>query len=295
MGTGWSSGGLGLFGFLSKLWKRAHEHRILDQSAKLSFYFLLSAFPFLMSLTALLGFFLRSDSLLEESLNRYLASIAPESSLKLITNTIAEVERGTGGVKFSLALLFTWWSSSRGVAATVEGLNIAYSVRESRSWWRQQIVVAALTLMLLLFTMVTMMVMFGVHRLFDEATATMGSGRWVVLGARAAEWIILLAFMLFAIHVLYTLGPNLERRKWIRLLPGTVLALVLWVAASQGFRMYLIYFDQYSLTYGSIGAVIVLLLWFYLSGVAILAGAEVNSLYQHLSDQTGPEGAAKIG
>lgn len=282
MSTVKNSGGMSLGRILLLLWRRAHEHRILDQSAKLSFYFLLSVFPFLLFLTVLLGFFLRSDSILEESLNRYFASIAPESSLQLIKRTISEVATGTGGVKFSIALLATWWAGSRGMAATIEGINIAYDVAESRSWWKHQSVVAVLTLLLMVFAMVTMSVMVGVHKFIDRAASTMGSGRGIMFGAKAAEWGVLLAFLLFAIHVLYTLGPNLERRSWFRLLPGTVIGLLLWVLASLGFRIYLSHFDRYSIMYGSIGAVIVLLLWFYLSGIAILAGAEMNSLYQQL-------------
>lgn len=255
----------------------------MDQSAKLSFYFLLAVFPFLLFLTTLLGLVLRSDALLQESLNRYFASVAPESSLDLIKRTIGEVARNTDSTKISLALFFTWWSSANGMIAVIEGLNIAHEVQESRSWWKQQLVASGLTLMLLVSAMFAMMTMVRVHNWFEIAMQSLGSRPLIVWAGQAAEWTILLAFVLVGFHVLYVLGPNVKNRRWSKLMPGTALGLVLWLMTSIGFKLYLSYFDKYSLMYGSIGAVIVLLLWFYLSGVAILSGAEMNAVVQEIS------------
>ena len=130
----WRLGELTWRKLLRRTWCQFREDRILDQSAKLSFYFLLSIFPLLLFLIALLGLLLQSGPVLQQTLHKYLAAVVPESAPGLINTTLQEITRGAGGGKLSLALLFALWAASRGMVAIIEALNIAYEVEESRPW-----------------------------------------------------------------------------------------------------------------------------------------------------------------
>jgi membrane protein len=253
------------------------EDRILDQAATLAFYCLLSIFPLLLFLIALLGMFLRSGDGLRETLHAYLSTLVPATASSLVDNTLAQITSGSGALRLSIALVFTWWSACQGMLALVQGLNVAYDARESRPWWRQYVLASGLTLFLLL------LVAGGVLALIEGERAAMalvhltGHRTLVVAIWRALQIALTLALALTAFNVLYRRAPNLERPRRNLLMPGTLLGVALWVAVSFGFKLYLTFFDNFSLIYGSIGAVIVLMLWFSLSGMAILVGGEFNS------------------
>ena len=158
----WTLGGLTWQELLRRTWRQFWKDRVLDQSAMLSFYFLLSLFPLLLFLIALLGLLLQSGPVLQATLHRYLAAVVPASASTLIDTTLGEINRGTGALKLSVALLFTWWSASKGMLAIVEGLNIAYEVGESRPWWKKYLVASGLTIVcLLLFAGALLLVIYG--------------------------------------------------------------------------------------------------------------------------------------
>jgi len=132
---------------------------------------------------------------------------------------------------------------------------------------------------LMLIVSALLMIIYG-GRLGPGAAAlfglnSFGAGLWEILA-----WPLLLAFVLLGFNILYVYAPNISHRRWYWLTPGTIVGVGLWLAGSFGFRAYLSYFNRFTLTYGSIGAVIILLLWFYLSGIAILVGEEVNSIIE---------------
>jgi membrane protein len=273
----WKLGELTWSKLLRRTWRRFWEDRILDQSAKLSFYFLLSLFPLLLFLIALLGLLLQSGPVLQETLHKYLAAVVPESAPGLIDTTLQEITRGSGGGRLSLALLFALWAASRGAVAIMEALNIAYEVEESRSWWKKHLVALGLTIVSLALIASALLLMIYGGRLSEImmshfAFSSFIAGVWKVL-----QWPLLLGFVLVAFNILYLYAPNVRRRRWHWLMPGTVVGVTLWLLVSFGFKLYLSLFDHFTVTYGSIGAVIVLLLWLYLSGTAILIGGEVNS------------------
>ena len=259
------------------VWRRIREHRIADQSAKLSFYFLLSIFPLLFFLTSILGLVMRHGERLRDMLYGTLATVAPSSATELIQATLGEISAGAGGLKLSLALLATVWAASRGTAALIEGLNVAYEVRNYRSWWRRNVLAVALTLAFTATLAAALpLLMFGA-RLAQWAGDYLGTGGAIVTAWSVAQQVAALALAVMAFNILYYVGPNVKNRRWRWLMPGTVVGVGLWLLASYGFKLYLHFFDRYSATYGSIGAVIVLMMWFFLSGIAILVGGEVNS------------------
>lgn len=273
----WKFGGLTWQELVQRTWHQFWKNRVLDQSAILSFYFLLSIFPLLLFLIALLGLLLQSGPVLQETLHQYLAAVVPESATTLIDTTMSEISRGSGVIKLSVALLFTGWSASQGMLAIVEGLNIAYQVGESRPWWKKYLVASGLTIVsLVLFAAALLLLIYG-GRFSERMAMHLGYSGFIVGLWKVVSWVTLLAFALMAFNILYIYAPNVKHRQWHWLMPGTVVGVALWLLVSFGFQLYLVFFNRFSVTYGSIGAVIILLLWFYLSGIAILVGGVVNS------------------
>lgn len=273
----WKLGGLTWKKLLQRLWKQFWKDRILDQSAKLSFYFLLSLFPLLLFLIGLFGLLLQSSPDLRQALLKALAAVVPDSASGLINTTFGEITRGSGGVKLSLALLFTWWSASQGMLAIVEGLNIAYEVGESRPLWKTYLVASGLTIVyILLIAAVLLLLIYG-GRLSEIVVSHFGFSDFFAVLWQVLERLFLLAFVILAFNILYVYAPNVKHQHWHWLMPGTVVGVTLWLLVSFGFKLYLSLFNNFTVIYGSIGAVIILLLWFYLTGMAILVGGEVNS------------------
>ena len=166
------------------------------------------------------------------------------------------------------------------MVALLEGVHVAYHVREARPWWKTFPIAVGLTVITLtLITVALLLVLFG-DRL--SAIAALGSAPLRVAASawRLLKWPLLAGFPLLAFDLLYLYGSRLARRRWHWLTPGAVAAVALWLGTSFGFKLYLDVLDTFALTYGSIGAVIILLLWFYLSGMAILVGAEVNAVIE---------------
>jgi membrane protein len=260
-----------------RIWPQFWKHRVLDQSAMLSFYFLLAMFPLLIFLIALLGLLLESGPVLQETLHQYLAAVIPDSTSTLIDTTLGEIARGSDPLTLSSALVFTWWAASQGMLAIIDSLNVAYEVEESRPWWKKYLLASALTIVWLALLASGLLFLIYGDRLNEFMASQAGYSGFIAGVWPAFSWLLVLAFVVMAFNLLYVYAPNVEHRRWRWLMPGTVVGVGLWLLASYGFQLYLRFFNRFSVTYGSIGAVIILLLWLYLSGIAILVGGEVNS------------------
>ena len=273
--------------FWVRVWARVEEDEIFDRSAQLSYYFLLALFPLLLFLSTLFGYFDGAGSHLSNKLISYLGGVMPPSAFHLVVVTIDEVTKARGGGKLSFGLLLALWAASSGVNALAQGLNAAYDVPETRPWWKVRLVSIALTIALaVLIISALLIVLYGV-RLGHVLAAMIHLGRAFSLTWKILQWPIALTFVFIAFGLIYQFVPNLAarrrgrrlpasdlRRRWLS--PGVAVAVILWLLVSLGFRLYLHFFNSYSATYGSLGAVIILMLWFYLTGAAILLGAEIN-------------------
>jgi len=283
----WRLGGLTRRELARRVWSDAYEGDLLTRAAALSYYFLLALFPLLIFLTAMLGYFAESGTELRRSLLNFLASIAPRTASQLVRTTVEEITEGAGGGKLSFGLLAALWFASFGMGAVGDTLNSAYGVRESRPWWRVRLISLGLTVALAaLIISALALVLYGGE--IGEGLA----GRYDFGGAfvtvwSVIQWPIVLAFVLFAFALIYYFAPDLRHQKWYWITPGSMVGVVLWLVVSFAFRLYLSYFDRYSVTYGSLGAVIVLLLWFYLTGAAILVGGKVNAEIEHTAAESG--------
>ncbi len=253
------------------------RHDIPGRAAQLSYYFLLALFPFLLFLVTLLGYFAQAGSQLRISLLSDLAAVMPTAAVQLVRNTLDEISSARGGGKLSFGLIAALWAGSTGMVAISDTLNIAYRVAETRGWWKVRFVSLLLTVMLSSLILLALALIFYGAKIANGLAVMLGPGGifqplWTIL-----QWTIVLVFLLAGFNLIYRFAPNLEppNRRWIS--PGAFVGVVLWLLISFGFRLYLHFFNSYSLTYGSLGALIILMLWFYLTGLAILIGGEINS------------------
>ncbi len=284
--------------FLARVWARANEDGVFDRSAQLSYYFLLSLFPLLFFLTTLFGYFAGTGSHLQRKLITYLGSVVPASALRLVTATIEEVIAARGSGKLSFGLLAALWAASSGINALGQALNAAYDVPETRPWWKVRLISVALTMALAVLIISALLIVLYGGRLGHFLFGSFHEGDPFAIAWKILQWPIALAFVFLAFGLIYQFAPNLSarrrggrlqksdfRRRWLS--PGVLVAVLLWLLVSLGFRLYLHFFNSYSATYGSLGALIILMLWFYLTGAAILLGGEVNSELESRNESSG--------
>jgi membrane protein len=290
-----SLGGLTPKELAARVWRAMNKDDIFNRAAILGYYFMLALVPLLLCLTALLGLFAQTGTELRDRMFSLLARVAPRSAYALVYDTVSEVTKGGSGGKLTFGLLASIWAASNGMLAIIDTLNAAYHVREARPWWKSRLVAAGLTLALgVLIISALVLVLYG------GQVAEALSGALRIGGAFAAawgviQWPVVLAPVFLAFGLIYYFAPNLHEQKFRWVLPGMVVGVILWLAASLGFRLYLRYFNTYNAVYGSLGAVIILMLWFYLTGAAILIGGEVNSEIERAAAAAGEKDAKLPG
>ncbi|HVG31007.1 MAG TPA: YihY/virulence factor BrkB family protein [Pyrinomonadaceae bacterium] len=277
MFSSWGRGGLGWKELATRVWREINDDDIFGNAAKLSYYFLLALFPLLLFLTTLLGYFADAGSDLRNELIRILGTVIPADASSLIFKTVNEVEEHAGGGKLSFGIIATLWAASNGMGAITDALNVAYEVKETRPWWKSRLVALGLTVILSVLIMsALLLVLFG-GKIAEWVAASNSFGSVFVVAWSVAQWALILGFVLLAFALIYYFAPDVRVRRWQWITPGTVTAVALWLLVSFAFRLYLHFFNSYSATYGALGAVIILMLWFYLTGAAILIGGEINS------------------
>ena len=289
MASVWKLGGLTWGELGRRVWRTIYEGDFTTRTAALSYYFLLAIFPLLLFITAGLGYFAESGIALRRNLLTYLSQIVPRSASALIDNTVEEIIQNASGGKMSIGLLLTLWAASFGMGAVSETLNVAYGVKETRPWWRVQLSAIGLTIALAAFIISALALVFYGGEIGEGLAKRFGLGGLFVLTWRLLQWPIVLAFVLLAFALIYYFAPNLRAPKWHWVTPGSVVGVGLWLLISLAFRTYLSYFNNYSVAYGSLGALIILMLWFYLTGAAILIGGALNAEIENAARGVSPE------
>ena len=270
----WKLGGLSLRELARRVWREVGEDEVTERAAALSYYFLFALFPMLLFLAALLGFLPIGG--LQERLMAYVRDVLPPDAASTIERTITEVlgVRRTGLV--SVGLLVTLWASSNGLLSLISTMNVVYDVTERRPWWERRLLAIVLTITLAVFIVAALLLLVFGPFIGEIAAGWLGLGEpfkrvWPLLSVPIA-----VACALFGIELVYYLAPA-GTRRWRWVTPGTTLALLAWLAMSYALRVYVGHIANYSATYGSIGGVILLMLWLYLTSVVFLLGAEVDA------------------
>ncbi|HKP38946.1 MAG TPA: YihY/virulence factor BrkB family protein [Pyrinomonadaceae bacterium] len=291
----WKLGGLKWTVLGKRVWNEITRDDTFGDAAKLAYYFLLALFPLLIFLTSGIGLIVGAGTGMRRTLFAYLARVMPGSAFHLIDATMSEISNSSGAGKLSFGLLAALWAASNGMGAITESLNRAYDVEERRSWWKQRAVAIALTVTLSLLIIAALVLVMGGTRIAEYLAGAYGLSTFFLVSWKVLQWPIALAFMLLAFALIYFFAPDLRDQDWKWITPGSVIGVVLWLAVSFAFKGYLHFFDSYSTTYGSLGAVIVLMLWLYLTGLAVLIGGQVNSEIENAVAQKGAADAKRKG
>jgi membrane protein len=254
------------------IWQKAAGDNIENRAAELAFWFLLSFFPMLLCVTSMVSM-LGSAPDSQRTLMKYVGEAIPSAASTLIRQVLAQT---TGGGKLWLTLLFALWSSSSATAALIDTLNAIYDLKESRPWWKSRVIALVLAIAMgVLMTAALIVVMYGSAVLHHIAR-----GSAVFLVWKIAQWPIAALLLILTLLVLYRFAPNVQKQKWKWLLPGSIVAAAIWMAGSVLFKLYVRHFSDFGLLYGSLGTLVILMFWFYLSGAAILVGGEINAILE---------------
>jgi membrane protein len=265
-------GGLTFKEQVKRIWREANEDDAFDRAAGLAFYFMLAFFPLLIFLISLLGLMPSA----QDKLIDYLTKATPPEAKELLRDWTRSVADKTTGGLLSLSILVSLWAASSGMNALMRALNVAYEVEEGRPWWKARMVAIGLVLALAVFVIGgALLIIFG-DALAAALAIRFGLGEVFTAVWPYVDYLIGLALLVVGIGVIYRFAPNAEQ-NWRRHAPGAVFAVVAMAISSFLFSVYLGYAPSYSATYGSLGAVIVLMLWLYILGLAIFLGGEINS------------------
>jgi membrane protein len=281
----WKYGGLTPLQLGKRVGKNLATDEVAVRSTSLAYYFVLAVFPAMLFVLSILGFFAASGSHVQEALYGSLAKLLPPSSSDLIRQSLEEVTRARGSGKAIFGILGALWSASSGVAAVMQSLNVAYKVQETRPAWKQRAIAVALTLGLAVLVLGAVGLILVGGKSAESLGATIGLGSAAIMAWPWVKWPLVLAFMFAAFAITYYVAPNVKKPEWQWITPGSALGLLLWLAASCALKIYLHFFDSYSKTYGSVGAVIILLLWLDMTGFSIMVGGEINSEIGRATDQ----------
>ena len=253
---------------------------VLNLAAQQAYYFFFALFPALLATISIASFF-PVHNLVDEIVTM-LGRVAPPDVLEIIKGQLSEISNSKAGGILTLAFLFTLWSSSSAIVSMCSTLNAAYDITEGRPWWKVRLTAIGLTIGLALFILASMTLVIAGPTIAERIADTMRLGAVFEWSWKILQWPVVLMLVATAFAMVYYFAPDAEQ-DWVWITPGSVLATILWIGISLGFKFYLANFANYNETYGTIGGVMVLLLWFYVSGIALLVGAELNAEIEHAS------------
>lgn len=259
---------------LQRTYSDVLRNHTMQMAAALSYYFVLSLFPALIFLSAIVAY-LPVPNLFGQALS-IMGRFIPPDSMGLVRRVLADVITPNRSAFLSFGILGTLWATSGGFSATIEALNIAYDVQDDRPFWKTRslaILLALITGGLLLFALAVMIVgpQFGGWLANRIHLSDVFIFLWPYI-----HWSVAIGFTVLAVEILYFLGPNVKQRFYATL-PGAVVAVGCWIGFSYLLGLYFRHFANFNKTYGTLGAAIALMVWLYWTGFAMLVGAELNS------------------
>ncbi len=283
----WSLGGRSIKQIAGFTWERILEDDLTGRSAQLSYYFFLSLFPGLIFISSLIGLIAGSHSHLREHLLDSFGTFLPPAAYTLVASTFTEILRSSTAGKALLGVVFAFWSATSGLSAVQDTLNGVCRVKETRPLWKSTLTSMILTVVVVTLGMMALVAFFYGGALVEFISAQIGLSAGLTFLWKLVQWPIAVFLLSLTFAVVYYFAPDIKRVDWRWITPGSAVGILGWLGVSGIFRAYLHYFNHYSVTYGSLGAVIILLLWFYLTGFMLLLGAEVNSVIYQVTDGGG--------
>ncbi len=278
--------------FATDFYREINEDNIFMGAAALGFYLTLAIFPALILLMTIIPYLPIEE--VDEALMDLLGQALPEEAYGIVEEVVADVTGERRGGLLSLSLLGTLWAASTGMYATMQQLNITYNVKEARSFLKARATALVLSLLfgLLVIGAFSLIVLGG--RIEDWLGDQMGYSDALLIFFSVFRWVVIVIALLLGFAIIYRFAPNVEQ-KFRFITPGSVIGTILIIIVSIGFTIYTANFADYNATYGSIGAMIILMLWLYIAGLVILIGSEINVIIEHYSSKGKQKGEKKEG
>lgn len=270
-------GGLSWSQMAGRTVRQIQADRCFGLAAQLAFYFVLALFPAMLILLALIAYLPIENAM--DGLLLAIGSVAPRELVALLRDQMNQISDDTQPGLLTVGILGTLWSSSSGMVAIIDALNQVYAVAEWRPWWKRRLVAVALSAALTVLIAAALVLGLVGPGVLAQAFERMAGQAPAELPWSVLRWPAMIGCVVLGADLVFYCAPNRPAR-WTWITPGAVLAAALWIAGSFAFRFYLGNLADYAATYGAIGGAIVTMLWFYLSGLAILAGAELNSVIE---------------
>ena len=283
----WKLGGLTPGQLARTVFEEIIANNVLGRAAELAFYFLFALFPLILLVMTVFGLFASRRVDLQNDLLSYFADFLPPTAFQLLKRVATELAANASGGKLTFGVVSALWFTSSGISSMISFLNLAHHVREARSSFKVRAIVLGLSLLIsvLLFTAL-FMVLVG-----SRFVGWLGTGLrlhpMAVVIWKSIQWPAAILFVTISCSLIYYCGPNLkQRRRWQWVTPGSAFGALGWLAASFGFRTYLHFYNNYSASYGSLGAVMILLAWLYVAGLAYLIGGQINAEIERAGRQS---------
>jgi membrane protein len=276
----WDLQGVPVRVIVKRTWNSMFTDNLFGGAAELGYWFLFALFPTLVSASAIIGLAARQASENYDRLLHYMALVIPPAAYGIVLQTFNQITATSSGRKLTFGLAAAMWAASAGFSAIQDSMNAVYKVKETRPYWKVR--GAAVLISTLLSLLITAILSSLLAADFFARLASLRIAHHLLAIAvgvvlRTVGWIVAVGLLALLFALIYYWAPDVKHRKWRWLTPGGAIGMVGWVLASVGLRVYLHFFNSYTRAYGSLGAVIILLTWFYLSGLMLLLGGEVNS------------------
>jgi membrane protein len=259
---------------ITRTYDDIQDNHTLQMAAALSYYFVISLFPGLIFLSAVVAY-LPVPDLFNQGLT-LMSHFVPAESMGLVRKVLTDVVTPYRTTFLSFGVLGTMWAASGGFAAAIEALNIAYDAQETRPFWKTRPLSLALTFIMGTLLLTALGVMIVGPRFGEWLAAKLHSANVFIVLWPYIRWIIAVTFAVLSVEALYFLAPNVKQRFWASL-PGAILAVAAWLASSYLLGIYFRQFANFNKTYGTLGAAVALMVWLYWTGFAMLVGAELNA------------------
>ncbi len=292
----WKRGGLSWRELAVRLWQALNDDDIFNRSAQLAYYFFLALFPALICLTSVMGLLAGSGSRLYDTLVTYLANIMPRAVFELVSKTLEHTIATSGGGKITFGFLTALWSATAGMRALEDTLNAVYKVKESRPFWKVYGIAIAATIICGLLVLLALAVILCGDTVVNFVADRVALGPIATWTWKIVQLVIAICFVAVVFSFTYYFCPDIPWPRWRWITPGALTGIITWAVASVALRLYLHFSHSYTATYGSLGAVMVLLLWFYVTGMMLLLGAEVNAVIDAaITGRRVPQAKQEIG
>ncbi len=263
-----------------KITKEIKDDQATGLAAQQAYYYMLSLFPMLILLVAIVPYL----NIEQESAIQFLDNVLPAETAEMLKDNVLKIISERNGGLLTFGIIGTIWSASNGMNAFIRAMNTAFDVKESRSFIKVRLISVLMTFALIFaFVVALILPVFGKVILeFLSSLFQISAGMGILI--TVMRWVIAFMVIILVMAFLYKIAPD-KKYPWKHVLPGAIISTVLWQVVSFGFSFYVSNFGNYSATYGSLGGVIVLMLWLFLTGLSLVIGGEINGIYHREEDK----------